>query len=119
VNRLFPRIGFPQIIAVALLSTMVAAAAGTMCLLPTSAAHSPAAGCHPAGVPATPQPADYRCCASRHPSALLTGIFSLRPALQALEADTVHVLVAVSDRDASPTALAGSSGPPGTLILRL
>jgi len=50
---------------------------------------------------------------------LLTGIFSLRPALQALEADTVQVLVAVSDSGASPTALAGSSGPPGALILRL
>ncbi|MGA8214507.1 MAG: hypothetical protein WB799_13000 [Candidatus Sulfotelmatobacter sp.] len=113
MNRLFP-----HIVAVALLSTMLAATAGTMCLLPASAAHSPTAGCHPAGVPATPQPADYRCCVS-HPSALLTGIFSLRPALQALEADTVDVPVAVSYSDAFPTALAGSSGPPGALILRL
>jgi hypothetical protein len=114
VSQIFPRIGFPQIVAVALLSTIVAAGAGTMCLLPAWTAPFHAAGCHPARVPTNQQPADYRCCAGRHYSALLTDIFSAPPALQPREADAIHIPAPLTSDNLSPTSPPGSCRPPGT-----
>jgi hypothetical protein len=70
-------------------------------------------------VPSHPQPADYRCCLTRHPSALLTNIFSPRPALQALEAGIIHVMAAASDGDAFPAVIVPSGVPPGVATLRI
>ena len=114
MTPLFSRIGFPQIVGLVLLGAMVAAGAGTICLLPVSAPPLHSAGCHPSRVPANPQPADFRCCVSRHPSALPTNIFLPRPALLPLRDGRIAVLAARSSGNPSSTALAGSSSPPAT-----
>lgn len=110
---------FSRFIAIALLNTMVAAGAGTMCLWPALAAHSPAAGCHSSQVPSPPQPADYRCCMGGYSSALLTNIFSPRPALQTVEAGAIHALVAANEADGFAAPFTPINGPPGFLILRI
>ena len=127
---------FSRIIAIAMLGTMVAAGAGTMCLLPAMAQSSsssssssvsaastpssvPVSGCHAPRVPSHPQSADYRCCVGRHSSALLTKIFPSRPALQILEFRAADVPVAASDADFSANTSIPSDGSPGILILRI
>jgi hypothetical protein len=119
VNRLFARIGFPQIVAVTLMSAIVAAGAGTICLLPASTAPLHTAACHPVPVPANQQPGDYRCCASRHPSALLTSFFSSRLGAPTIVAYAVGASVAPSGGDAILTVASRPGSPPGVLILRI
>jgi hypothetical protein len=106
-------------IAIALLSVMVAAGAGTILWLPASAVPAHSAGCHPVRVPSVPQRADYLCCVGRHASALTTGVFSPRPAVQAVEADATDPAFVANESDAFPTLFAPSGGPPGILILRI
>jgi hypothetical protein len=114
VNQLFSRI-----VAVTLLGTMFAGA-GMMCRLPAPA-HPAMAGCHhPARVPSHPQPADYQCCVRRHASAVVSDVFSVRLAVQALKAaDTIHVVMVASDSEAFPIVIAHSGGPPGVQVLRI
>jgi hypothetical protein len=119
VTPLFSRIGFPQIVGLVLLGAMVAAGAGTICLLPVPAAPLHSAGCHPSRVPANPQPADFRCCVSRHPSALTTSVFSTRPGMQTSAAYTVGASVVPSYGDAILAATSRPGSPPGVLILRI
>jgi hypothetical protein len=90
-----------------------------MCLLPASAAPLHHAGCHPARVPASPQPADYRCCVGRHPSALLAGIFSPRPVLQIVATQTINISVAASSGYVTLESSSNRGGPPGVLNLRI
>jgi len=79
--------------------------------------------CHsgrtPARVPSHPQPADYRCCVKGDPAALLTNVFSPRPALQALKADAIPVLGAAGRGVGFPSSIDPTGGPPGVLILRI
>jgi len=110
---------FSRILAIALLATMVAAGAGATCLLSVSAAPARSPGCHPARVPSQPQPGDYRCCVSLHPSALLTSIFTPRPALQPFLADAIDPLVTACESRAFPSEVAPSGGPPGFTTLRI
>ena len=120
MTQLFSRIVFSRIIAMALLSTMVAAGAGATCLLPAAAAHSSMTGCHSSRIPANPQPADYRCCLRRHPSALLTNTFSPRSPMQGLEAsDAIDVPAAASDSGRFPIAITPSGAPPRFTTLRI
>jgi hypothetical protein len=110
---------FSQIVTVVLLGVMVTTNAAAMCLRLGASMHAPSAACHHSSVPSNPQSADYRCCASRHPSALLTNVSS-RPALHSLEAaDAGQLPVHAGDSDAFPPAIAPSTGPPGILILRI
>ena len=109
---------FARIVAVTMLGAILAAAVGAMCLMPAMAQHSSMAACHSAPAPSPTQHADYRCCVNRHPSALVTSLFSLRPAVGPFEPDTIHILVA-SDLVASPIMQAHSSSPPPVLILRI
>jgi len=105
------------------LGTIVAGVAGTLCLLPASGRHSTLGECHsgriPARVPSHPQPADYRCCSKGNPAALLTNGFSPRPALQALKADAIPVLVAAGSGVGFPSSIDLTGGPPGVFILRI
>ncbi|MGA9304657.1 MAG: hypothetical protein WBW31_04545 [Candidatus Sulfotelmatobacter sp.] len=123
MSQLFPRICLPQIIlpqiiAVALLSATVAAAAGTVCLLPVASTPFSNAGCHHGQAPANPQPVDYRCCFSHHPSAITTAAFSPRPALRAQ--DALHVDIGAANSDAIPVvSFTPSSSPPVCLMLRI
>ena len=110
---------FSRMIAIALLSAMVAVGAGAICLLPAAAAPSHIAGCHPVRVPSAPPHADFLCCVGRHASALTTGVFSLRPAAHAVETNATDVVLVASDSKAFPTSVAPSGGPPGILILRI
>jgi hypothetical protein len=108
---------FSRIVAVALLGVMVAAAAGTICLVP-GAAHPVMTGCHHR-IPSHPQPADYRCCVGRHAS-LPSAIFSVHPAAQVLEgSDAIILSAAAGDSNVVSTVMASSSGPPGVLVLRI
>ncbi|MGB0078515.1 MAG: hypothetical protein WBP87_13195, partial [Candidatus Sulfotelmatobacter sp.] len=118
VSQLFSRICLPQIVAVALLSATVTAATRTVCLLPTSTAPFPNAGCHHGRTPANPQPVDYRCCLSRHPSAITTTAFSPQPTLGVREACPVDI-VAASGGSVPVVSFAPSSSPPVSLILRI
>jgi len=104
-----------RVVAVILLGVLVAASAGTMCSRAAAAEPSHSAGCHPGPAPSNPQPADYRCCASRHRSALTTGIFSPRPALQALDAAAIGVPIAASSDGPLPAFSWPSGGPPRRL----
>ncbi len=114
----FPQIGFPQIVALALLSITVAAAAGTVCLLPAAAAPVSTEGCHHGRAPANQHPVDYRCCLSRHPSAILTSAFSPQPAPRAQDVFRVGMVAASSD--AVPViSFTSSSSPPVYPILRI
>ncbi len=123
MSQIFPRIclpqiGFPQIVAVALLSATVAAAAVTVCLLPAATAPFPIAGCHHGRTPANPHPVDYRCCLSRHPSAITTAAFSPQPSLRVQDAFRVGIVPAGGD--AVPVvSFTPSSSPPVCLILRI
>ena len=110
---------FLRIVAAAMLSVMVAAGAGTICLLPASTAHSHMAGCHSAPAPFHPQPADYRCCLTRHPLALLTNVFSPRPASHRPAAEAIDFLAAARASDGFSSAITPSGSPPDTLILRI
>jgi hypothetical protein len=121
VSQLFPRICLPQIIlrqiiAMALLSATVAAAAGTVCLLP--AAPFPSAGCHHDRAPADRHPVDYRCCLNRHPSAITTTAFSSQPAPIAQHAFRAGIVATSSDA-APVVSFTPSSSPPVCLILRI
>jgi hypothetical protein len=105
-----------------LVLTTVIAGAGTMCLLPAASVQPSATGCHP--VPHSshsshPQPADYRCCVSRHPAALVTTFFSPRPAMQPCPADAIDLLLTAIESDSVPPTIAASGGPPGAFILRV
>jgi hypothetical protein len=118
VNFLVPQ-RCSRIVALALLGAVMVTAAGASCLMPAASAHSSMAACHPVKTPSHPHPVDSRCCVSRLPSALLTSVFSPRPALPTLEPGAMQVLVAAQDRDAFPALIAPSGGPPGVLILRI
>jgi len=123
-------------IAIALLGTMVAAGAGTVCMLPAMAQHvassvsstsssisapasAPVTRCHSPRVPSHPQSADYRCCVGGHSSALLTRIFSSRPALPPLKLSVTNMFVAAGDADVLANASPLSDSPPGIFILRI
>jgi hypothetical protein len=108
---------FSRMIAIALLSAMVAVVVGAAGFLSASVAPTHA-GCH-SRTSSQPQPADYRCCVGRHASALTTGVFSLRPAVHSVEADATEVVLAASDSKAFPALVAPSGGLPGILILRI
>lgn len=110
---------FSRLVAVALLGAILATGAGAVCLLPAASAHPSMAGCHPVRVPSPPQPADYRCCVSRHPAALLTNVVPPRPMLQPWQAAAVDVLVAANGENVFTAAMASSSGPPGVISLRI
>jgi hypothetical protein len=113
-----PQIVLPQIIAVALLSATVAAAAGTVCLLPAATAPFSNAGCHHGRAPANPHPVDYRCCLGRHASAIITNAFSPQPTPRAQDAFRAGIVAASSD--AGPVVrFTSSSSPPVYLILRI
>jgi hypothetical protein len=102
-----------------LLGTMIAAGAGATCVLSASVVPSHNAGCHPIRVPSNPQPADHRCCASAHASALTTGVFSPRPTLQTLKTDAIDLLQPARETDALPFVVAPGGGPPAITALRV
>ena len=87
-----------RIVIAVLLCTMAAAVVEGACLLPAAASHSmlpsSMAGCHHSKVPSPSRPADYRCCISRHPSALVAKVFSPRPEIQLVEAVAIPLFVA-------------------------
>jgi hypothetical protein len=66
-----------------------------------------------------PKPADYRCCVSGHPSALLTNFFSFSPAAQMVAADVAGASLCPSGGDAILTVASPPGGPPGVLNLRI
>ncbi len=110
---------FSRIIAIRLLSIMVAAGAGATCFLAASAAPSHSAGCHPARVPGNPPadlPANYHCCASTHASALTTDVFSSRPTLQAPQCGAIDLLQTARESNALPTMIPPSGGPPASRL---
>ncbi|MGA2643339.1 MAG: hypothetical protein ABSF15_01410 [Candidatus Sulfotelmatobacter sp.] len=102
----------------ALLGVTFVAGAGASCLLPAGTAHSPMVGCH-SGRPSRPQPADYKCCVSRHHSTLLANIFSPRPAIDAAPADVTEAPVAATEGSLFLPTIPRSAGPPGVFILRI
>jgi hypothetical protein len=108
-----------RIVALAVVGVMVATCVGMACLLPVSAALSPTTACHSAPVPSHSHPGDYRCCVSRHPSALPMNVFSPRPALQVVESDAVQIFQAARESNAVPSFFAASYSPPGVVILRV
>ncbi len=101
-----------------MLGAIVAAGVGAMCLMPAMAQHSSMAACHSTPKPSPPKHSEYRCCVNRDASALVTSLFSLRPAVGRFEADTIQLLVA-GDRVASSITQDHSSSPPPVLILRI
>ena len=109
---------FARIIAMTMLGAIVAAGVGAMCLMPAMAQHSSMAACHSTPKPSPPKHSEYRCCVNRDASALVTSLFSLRPAVGRFEADTIQLLVA-GDRVASSITQDHSSSPPPVLILRI
>jgi hypothetical protein len=115
---------YSRMIAIALLGAMIAAGAGTMCLLPAMAQYAASSvpattGCHSPHAPSHPQSADYRCCVGGHSSALLTKIFTPQPALRSLDSNAPDVLVAANDVAAPANASGSSDSLPGILILRI
>ena len=109
-----------QIVAVLLLSATIVAGAGALHVLSVAAAPAPVAGCHHGPAPSNPAPADYRCCASGHRTALLNRIFSPRPVLQAVaRARAIHAVAVASFSSAFPTAFQSSGRPPSVSILRI
>ena len=109
---------FARIVAVAMLGAIVAAGLGAMCLMPAMAQRSSMVACHSAPESSPLQHSEYRCCVNRHSSALVTSLFSLRPAVGRFEPDTIQIQVA-SDLVASSITQAHSSSPPPVLILRI
>ena len=121
MNRAFSLIITSRIVTALLLGTMFAGVVGTMCLLPASAAlyGTPGSGCHHrTHTPLHPQPADYRCCVSRHAPAVITYVFSPRPMLRMLSA-AVHVPVSEWGGDSVPAAEALLGSPPDVRVLRI
>jgi len=108
-----------RIVAVALVSAIVVTGAGALCFIPASTTHTAMGGCHHGQIPSQEQPGDYRCCVTRHPSALLTSTFLLPAAVQAKAADTIHALAEASYWAAPPIVMAPSGGSPGIVILRI
>lgn len=109
-----------QIVAILLLSATVVAGAAGMHVLSVAAAPAPVAGCHHGRVPSHAPPADYRCCASGHRTALLNRVFLPRPTLQAVAAAcAIHAVAVATFRSPSPTAFESSGGPPSVSILRI
>jgi len=110
-----------RIVAVVLLGVMVAATAGPICLSPVlrySNAHSSMAGCQHAPIPSRPQPADYRCCISRHPVGLAAKVSSPLPVMQPVQASFCPVSVAVAC-NAFPVVAVSPGSPPGVVTLRI
>jgi hypothetical protein len=133
VSQLFPRICLRQIIlpqiivaqiivrqiiVAALLSATVAAAAGTICLLPAATAPISNAGCHHGRAPANPHPVDDRCCLGRHPLAITTTAFSPQPMMSVRKAFRAGIVAESSDA-VSVVSFTSSSSPPVCLILRI
>jgi hypothetical protein len=109
---------FSQLVAMMLLVTLIAAGAGAFCVL-SAATHPAMAECHPSQMPSHPQPADYRCCLSRHAVPLVTNVVSPRPVLEAVEAQATPVLVGTRDGPEFFPSIAPSSRPPGIVVLRI
>jgi hypothetical protein len=102
-----------------LFCAFVSGSAGAACFLP-AAAQSSISHCHqPARHQESPQPANYKCCASGRLPALITGVFSPRPAVL-IQRVTGNLPVEEANWLCDALTLAvSSSSPPGILPLRI
>lgn len=113
------RCGFFQLVATLLLSTIVAAAAITVCGFYLSPAPAPAAGCHHNRIPIHPQPSDHRCCGSDHRAALVAPASSPRPGLLRLKLAAATGRLPLTRNSDMPRLDTSPSGNPPALILRV
>jgi hypothetical protein len=108
-----------------LLSVLLVTSAGATCMwfrTPVQAAQTPIQACHhklPAHPRSNPPSSDFSCCASRHPSALPTNIFSPAPAVQFLPGDREIAAVAVCAAANLIALIPPSCAPPGAAVLRI
>jgi hypothetical protein len=113
-----------QLVTASVVIAMLVSSAGATCVLSLTAVHVPAVACHHARVPSNsssnPQPADHQCCTSNHRSALVSRIFSPRPALQPVKVvNAFRLLADARERSAFSDAPWRSGGPAFGLILRI